>query len=265
VRDDTPVRAHLEAVREAMVAFVRHAERAGLRAPVPTTPGWTVRRLVAHQGMVHRWATGQVRHVSVDASEAEQAGVDAEDPLEWLRDGAIDLVQALVHAPPDLQALVFLADAPRPRQFWARRQAHETTVHAVDALAASLGRLPHAAEAGWIGPDVALDGIDELLTGFLPRPSSRLVAPEPVRLVVLPDDADRGWCLDVGPDCRSTTRLRGGERLPAGPGEVLELRGSARALYLTLWNRSVDAVPEGLEARWHDWWCATAGVRWTRG
>ena len=46
---------HLDGLREALVAFVRYADRAGLQASVPTTPDWTVRQLIAHQGMVHRW------------------------------------------------------------------------------------------------------------------------------------------------------------------------------------------------------------------
>ena len=103
-------------------------------------------------------------------------------------DGAIDLVTALVQAPDGpASAPVFLRDAPAPREFWARRQCHETTIHAVDALAAQLGRLPRAADAEWIAEEVALDGIDELLTGFVTRPRSRLRSPEPHRIVVLPD------------------------------------------------------------------------------
>ena len=58
---DLPLAAHLEGLRTALVAFVRYAERAGLRAAVPTCPDWDVRALVAHQGMVHRWATAIVR------------------------------------------------------------------------------------------------------------------------------------------------------------------------------------------------------------
>ncbi|HEY8059487.1 MAG TPA: maleylpyruvate isomerase N-terminal domain-containing protein, partial [Acidimicrobiales bacterium] len=68
---------HLEGLREAMVAFVRYADRAGLRAPVPTTPDWTVRRLVAHQGMVHRWASATVRGLGADPDALEQEGIDA--------------------------------------------------------------------------------------------------------------------------------------------------------------------------------------------
>ena len=45
---------HLEGLRAAMVAFVRYAERAGLDAPVPTCPGWSVRDLVAHQDTGNR-------------------------------------------------------------------------------------------------------------------------------------------------------------------------------------------------------------------
>ena len=141
---------HLEGLREAVVALVRDADRAGLRAPVPTTPDWTVRRLVAHQGMVHRWAAATVRGVTTAPDAWEQEGIDAADPLEWLEDGVIDLVGAIVQAPEDLEAPVFLRDAPPPREFWARRQCHETTIHAVDAVAAALGRFPRAADAGWI-------------------------------------------------------------------------------------------------------------------
>ncbi len=52
---------HLAGLSEAMRAFVRYADRAGLEAPVPTCPDWTVLDLVAHQGMVHRWAGALVR------------------------------------------------------------------------------------------------------------------------------------------------------------------------------------------------------------
>ncbi|UUZ61060.1 maleylpyruvate isomerase N-terminal domain-containing protein [Nocardioides sp. B-3] len=169
------VAAHLEGVRTAMVAMVRYADRAGLAAPVPTTPDWTVRRLLAHQGMVHRWAAAVVTGAEQTPDRWEREGRAAPDPFEWLRDGAIEVVTAISAAPADLDALVFPADAPSPRRFWARRQCHETTIHAVDALAASLGRYPVAADATRIGAEVALDGIDELLSGF-PAPPGVAVA-----------------------------------------------------------------------------------------
>ena len=80
---------------------------------------------------------------------------------------------------------MFLNDAPPARGFWARRQCHETTMHAVDALAASLGRAPRPDEV-WVDPELAGDGIDELLGGFLTRPRSRLRCDEDALLVVRP-------------------------------------------------------------------------------
>jgi uncharacterized protein (TIGR03083 family) len=252
------VAGHLEGLREAMLAFVRHADRAGLRAPVPTTPDWTVRALVAHQGMVHRWAAATVAGRAVPGSgpgsaEAwEQEGRVSPDPLEWLRDGAIELVQALVAAPADLDALVFLADAPPPREFWARRQCHETTIHAVDAVAASLGRMPVAADTPWITDEIALDGIDELLTGFLPRRRSRVRSPEPRRIVVRA--GGRAWQVAVSEEPPVTTRLGP----DADVDTDIEIAGDPVAVHLTLWNRSDELAPTDGWDLWRD----GSPVRW---
>ncbi|MCW2773593.1 MAG: hypothetical protein JWN91_1919 [Nocardioides sp.] len=244
---------HLDGLRAAMVAFVRYADRAGLRAPVPTCPDWTVRDLVAHQGMVHRWAAALVRgEADVDPDAFEAAGRDCVDPLEWLRDGVIDLAEALTRAPEDTKALVFLDDAPAPREFWARRQCHETTVHAVDALSAALGRMPRADET-WIETDLAVDGIDELLGGFLTRPRSRLRCKDDGALVVAPDDAPDWWRVDIGPRPAVTSRRTG----PREAGYYdWELEGTAVDLYLSLWNRTGR---EALDGAWRE----RAAVTWS--
>jgi uncharacterized protein (TIGR03083 family) len=241
---------HLSGVREALDRFAEHATSAGLDTLVPTTPDWDVRRLLAHQGMVHRWALATIRGERVDVDATEREGREAPDPVAWLRVGADRLVEAIESAPDDLDAPVFLVDAPPPRLFWARRQCHETTVHAVDALAAHLGRYPLAADT-WIGRDLALDGIDELLTGFLPRPRSRLRAEEPTTVAVLPDDADQRWLVAVSRQAPVTARGLGDE-----DADVV-LSGSAVALYLTLWNRSDEVSDEKLEL-----WAEGARVTW---
>jgi uncharacterized protein (TIGR03083 family) len=253
---------HLEGLRAAVVNFVRYADRAGLEAPVPTTPDWTVRQLVAHQGMVHRWAAGNLRGEDPDAEPFEREGLAAADPLEWLRDGAIELVQAISDAPDDLEALVFLNDAPPAKWFWARRQCHETTIHAVDALSAALGRYPKAADT-WIHPGLALDGIDELLTGFVTRRGSRLRSQEPVRIAVLPDDLaagdeSRGWLVHVSSEPVVTERLADAEAVEQAHQADVVLQGGAVALYLTLWNRGDEVAPtEGWEL-----WTESVRVRW---
>ena len=248
--------AHLEGLSKAMVAFIRYADRAGLAAHVPTTPGWSVRRLVAHQGMVHRWAAATLRDEQATETRWEHEGATSADPLEWLRDGAIEVVSAIVGAADDVDAVVFLADAGTAREFWARRQCHETTIHAVDALSAALGRFPRAEDAGWVSPEVALDGIDELLTGFLPRPVSRLRSEEPQRIVVRPEGGRCAWVVTLSDEPPVTERVAVDTDARA---DDTVLEGDPVALYLTLWNRSDEVSPTG------DWdlWRDSAQVRWS--
>jgi uncharacterized protein (TIGR03083 family) len=231
---------HLAGLSEAMAAFVRYADRAGLEAPVPTCPSWTVLDLVAHQGMVHRWATALVRGerpTDEEVSAYEVSGRDSADPLAWLSTGASALAEAVTGAPEDLETLVFLNDAPPARGFWARRQCHETTMHAVDALAASLGRAPRPEEV-WIDPELAGDGIDELLGGFLTRPRSRLRCDSDALLVVCPDDLPDWWEVSMGPRPATTTRHPSDLPDDSDDDEAdWELTGGAVELYLRLWNR----------------------------
>jgi uncharacterized protein (TIGR03083 family) len=225
---------HLAAMRDAVSAFARHASEAGLDVPVPTCPDWTVRRLIGHQGMVHRWAAANLRGASIEIDATERAGRRAQSPVDWLRDGAIDLVAAIGAAADDVATIVFLNDAPPPRAFWARRQCHETTIHAVDALSAALGRYPRAADT-WIDRDVAVDGIDELLRGFMTRNKSRLRSDDPMAVAVLADEAPTGWLVEISERPAVVTIAPRDE--VAVRGDV-RLEGPAVAVYLTLWNRS---------------------------
>jgi uncharacterized protein (TIGR03083 family) len=241
---------HLDGIRAAVEAFATHASAAGLEASVPTTPDWDVRHLLAHQGLVHRWATSVVLGEEIDEDAVEHEGLESADPVAWLRAGADRLVTTVRTAPDDLEALVFLVDAPAPKRFWARRQCHETTIHAVDALSAALGRYPRA-EDTWISRDLALDGIDELLTGFMPRPRSRLRSDDPLTIAVVPDDDDRRWTVTVTQRPPTTVR-------EASPDEAdVVLCGAAVSLYLTLWNRSDELDDAGL-----DLWAEGARVTW---
>jgi uncharacterized protein (TIGR03083 family) len=225
---------HLAALRDAVSAFARAAQHAGLDVPVPTCPDWTVRRLIGHQGMVHRWAAANLRGRTIEIDATERAGRRAPSPVDWLRDGAIDLVAAISTAPDDVQTVVFLNDAPGPRAFWARRQCHETTIHSVDALAAALGRYPTSADTT-VDPAVAVDGIDELLAGFMTRNKSRLRSESPMLVGVVAEESPTGWLIEVGPAPAVVT--------VAPSDEVAErcdvrIEGPAVAVYLTLWNRS---------------------------
>lgn len=112
------------------------AGKAGVEAKVATCPGWQVRDLLRHTGMVHRWATAFVAegHTSYHP-DGGLPELDGEELLAWFREGHGRLVDTLSAAPPDVECWSFLP-APSPLAFWARRQAHETTVHRVDAESA---------------------------------------------------------------------------------------------------------------------------------
>ena len=244
-----------DAIGQASTVLRANAAAAPLDATVPTCREWTVLDLVSHTGMVHRWAADRLRGARVDPAEHEAEGRAAGDLLGWFDTGATALLQALVDAPEDLDGRVFLEDAPPARLFWARRQAHETTMHAVDALGARLGR-PPAHEETWIRNPLALDGIDELLSGFAPRSGRQAVhAPEPTTVLVRPDAASVAWHVAFSPDDPAVTR-----RIDLTSGSLPDadrvLTGRPVELYLSLWNRT-DGTGE------HEpWWREVMTVTW---
>ena len=147
---------------------------------------------------------------------------------------------------------MFLKNAPDPRQFWARRQCHETTIHSVDAQSAALGRMPHAEDTE-VTREVSLDGIDELLRGFHTRKRSGLRSDTPIRPRHPPDRR-----RPVLARARSATSRPSSTRTAAGtPTSCIE--GPAEALYLALWNRTDEVTGEG-----YDFWRRTARVSWSR-
>ena len=166
-------------------------------------------------------------------------------------------------APADLKALTFLNDAPPPREFWARRQAHETTIHMVDALAASLGRLPTADQAA-IDQGIASDGVDELLCGFFTRGRCKLYDGREYTLVVAPEDTPRRWVVHVAPGLTVDIVDGGGDERHGGDDGDADARiaGSAAQIYLALWNRGDQPKLAG-RSDVLDRWRSTQRVRWS--
>ncbi|MEV5611262.1 maleylpyruvate isomerase family mycothiol-dependent enzyme [Streptomyces sp. NPDC052225] len=219
---------HIETVDTEGRLLADAAEKAGVDAKVPTCPDWQVRDLLRHQGAVHRWAAA---HIAERAAQrlplTEPSDLDGDELLAWFREGHRHLVDTLTNADPELECWSFMA-APSPLAFWARRQAHETAVHRVDAQSA-LARTEH------VRPDVfpaefGADGIDELLIGFHARSRSRVRSDVPRVLRVRATDTDAVWTVRVTQEPPAT--VRGAE----GDAEC-EVSGPASQLYLALWNR----------------------------
>jgi uncharacterized protein (TIGR03083 family) len=235
-------------------ALAAAAEKAGCGAEVPTCPGWRVRDLLRHTGMVHRWATAFVAEgLTEHRPDDGLPGLDGDELLAWFREGHRRLVTALAAAPPGLDCWHFLP-APSPLAFWARRQAHETTVHRLDAESARDGAPPGGAPSG-VGADFAVDGIEELLCAFHARPRSAVRTGEPRTLRVRATDV---------PGAVWTVRLSAGppvaHRTDAGTADC-EVSGPAPALYAALWNRGPfpDVTGDGsLATLWHE----KSGITW---
>jgi uncharacterized protein (TIGR03083 family) len=251
---------HIDALERAGLDLVDAAEKAGFDAPVPTCPEWTVRELVQHVGYVHRWAAAYVGEnrvaVLTDDEEAEAIGPFPPDDalIPWYQSGHAALVDLLRAAPPDTTCWHFLP-ADSPLAFWARRQAHETTIHRAD-LQGAVGDI-----AG-VEADLGLDGIDELLMGFYGTRGRRLRSETPCTLAVhatdgAASDGPRSWTVTMAPTGATITR-------GAAPGTDCTLRAPASALYLALWNRrtTADLHIEGDESVLSQW-RTRATIRWT--
>lgn len=204
------------------------AQEAGPGAPVPTCPGWQVRHLLRHTATVHTWAAAFVTegHTSY-VPDAGEPDLDGPELLDRFREGHRLLVDALESAPADLECWSFFA-APSPLAFWARRQAHETTVHRIDAESARGGALSPVAAAH------AVDGVDELLRGFHAGPRSKVRSAAPRTLRVRATDAAAVWTVRLSAEPPQT--VREDAAVAQSPADC-EWSGTAEELYLSLWNR----------------------------
>jgi uncharacterized protein (TIGR03083 family) len=241
------VSEHIAALERNGELLAAAAHQAGLTSAVPSCPAWHVRDLLRHIGYVHRWAAGYVVEQRKERMpdrpgepELLRSGPADGGLLDWYRAGHAALVTALAEADPDLVCYYFL-DAPSPRAFWARRQAHETAMHRVDAELAAGGQAPAPETAQF-----AADGVDELVMGFFGRDAEHLTDAQRAggrrRLQVVADDTGDAWHLELAQDGTLAFAVQRGT-VQRGTGAAdCTLTGPAAGLYLLLWNRAGPAA-----------------------
>jgi uncharacterized protein (TIGR03083 family) len=214
----TPAR-RLAAFERDAAGILRLLADADLAAPVPPCPGWTLADLVEHVGQVHQWA----RHAIVAGSpDGEQTAAprDRQGLIDWYAQSAGALADTLRVTDPQAPAWHF---GPRPEsgrrtaEFWFRRQALEVLIHHWDAAAAQGSQGGVEAE---VEPDLALDGIDEVVNLLYPRQVRLGRIPPLARSLALQPSEGRSWLL-------------------AGAGTEPEatVQGPAIAVLLLLWGR----------------------------
>jgi uncharacterized protein (TIGR03083 family) len=110
--------------------------------------------LVGHTARIHRWATDVVR--SGARPDGFPGKPSSGDEPDFLRHGVVSLTESLRGIDPGASCWNFLG-ANNRMDFWPRRQAHETIVHRID------GELAAGVDIAPLDPDLAADGVDELL------------------------------------------------------------------------------------------------------
>ncbi|MGH3762997.1 maleylpyruvate isomerase N-terminal domain-containing protein [Actinophytocola sp.] len=233
--------SQLEHVQRQAGALRAAAVSAGPDAAVPTCPEWTVQRLVRHIARVHNWVVLALRaEPGAETVRAERPPEDWDSLLPWWDDALRTMLAELRTMGPDAPAWVFDARAASTAGFWARRQAHETAIHRLDAEHAAAGSAAASAVPSLVfEPDLAADGIDELLTLVIPRRLDRERPEAEGTILFHAADAGRAWLV----------QLKHGEVPEVGPAGDTDadasVVGTADAVYRAAWHRPSTAIVTG--------------------
>jgi uncharacterized protein (TIGR03083 family) len=168
----------------------RARQPGGLGAEVPDCPGWTVETLVGHLGRIYQYvltslSTGD-QPVKGRYRETPEPGSDL---VDWFDSGHLAVLDRLAGSGPDDPAWTWWP-ADHTSGFWARRMCHETLVHRMDADGALAFQVD-------VTPELALDGVDEVLTIFVGRPKRSTTRPTAGQVAVDVQSAGRTWRVVV--------------------------------------------------------------------
>jgi uncharacterized protein (TIGR03083 family) len=217
----TPPYSELIAAVRREGAGILAAAQLGLDAPVPTCPDWDVEALVRHVCRVYTTAEYVVSHRPTQRPDPFPPVTDGE-PVALLESLLDDLVTALRDAEPDTEMWTWSLDVTPNAAFWARRMAHESSVHRFDAQMAHAMPQP-------IDSELAADGLDEFLDVLTPGLYDRNGGTGPHGTVQLLSTDDVSWCLGLEPDSV--------ERLDVVSEPDTTARGTSSLLLLAAYGR----------------------------
>ncbi len=199
---------------------------------VPACPGLNLGEAARHVGSMYRMVAVWVR-------EGRQPVAWQQDPLpgqtlaDYVRDGAEPLVDALSERAADDPCETWWP-AERTCGFWARRLAHESTVHRMDVQAAA--GLP----LGPVPDDVAEDGVDEALSLWLGHRLDVLGVRGTRESTVAIRAGRRVWLARTGPE-PATAWAASAEEAESADADV---SGPPMLVYRWIWGRIPDREVE---------------------
>ncbi|HEV7207644.1 MAG TPA: maleylpyruvate isomerase family mycothiol-dependent enzyme [Mycobacteriales bacterium] len=201
------------------------AAAAGLTAAIPACPGWTVRDAVEHTAEVYEHKIACIRLGGPAPDPWPPLWPTDRDPLAWFADAHSRLRDVLRSTDPAAPSWTWWAP-DQSAGFWVRRMAQETAVHRADVQSAGFGITP-------IDPELAVDGIDEVLLMMLAGDWTEDVQPGSTGTVVVAA-GERAWRVVMAPD-RIDVVPGGGEDEAHG-----RVSGGASEVLLWLWGRAQD-------------------------
>ncbi len=200
--------------------------------PVPTCPEWDVNALISHLAVVLSRMRIRIE-TNADPDTMPSTPPNGMTPPEWLSLSYRELTTTFLNHEPEDPAWNWTGEN-QIVGWYIRRLAHELAIHLVDLDAAS----PSSTPPEELGIDAALaaDGLDELLTVFLPTRNPRSLHPMEHHVLALTptDGPGQPWYVELN-----------GLEISAGHDEKptdATIKGSSVALYLFGWNRPAEGI-----------------------
>lgn len=205
---------------------------ADLGATVPSCPDWTVKDLVEHTARVylHKVAATELGR-EPDDWPPDLSAFDT--PIAAFEDAYAKLTNMFAtHDPSDHSGTWY--DPDQTVGFWIRRMAQETVIHRRDAELAVSDPTP-------ADPELALDGIAELLDLFVAYPTHKWN--EECKPVLEPLDGETLLIDAVGTRWVAEVTLGGVDVSRPGhaPPATVRVSGGPSDVLFWLWNRSASS------------------------
>ncbi|GAA3654769.1 MDMPI-like protein [Lentzea atacamensis] len=202
---------------------------------VPACPGLNLGETVRHVGSGYRIALAWIRlGRKPEAGEWQEFPADGEDPLDFMRSGAEAVIEEL-SAHEENEPCATWWPVQQNYGFWRRRLAHETTLHRMDIQGAA------GMEVGAVADEVAIDGVDEVLTLWLGHKLDVLGVRGSRDGLVAIRVGDDEWLTRCGPHGASAWRVVNPEDAHLADAQVSAL---PMTMYRWLWGRLPDRMVE---------------------